>query len=250
MTFDPFGDFETAGYLRNVAGEKDPDIVEGMEQVSVETGLDEAFRHLQSMKPIQYKHVLEVHRILFNAVYPWAGQDRATTTPEKSITRGTAEFARPSDIKLAVDHALQLGNDPERMAAQPGKVMGLLAFGHPFLDGNGRTIMLTHSVLGERAGISIDWASTDKHDYLTALAAEIDDPRVGHLDSYLARFIAKPVGMDDLVTQLKGVKGLNDKSEGDKATSLDDPDMRERYRQTALKYKEIFNDETSVDGKE
>lgn len=31
MTFDPFGDFETQGYLRNLAKEKDPDIVRRLE---------------------------------------------------------------------------------------------------------------------------------------------------------------------------------------------------------------------------
>jgi cell filamentation protein len=32
VTFDPFGDFETQGYLRNLAKEKDPDIVRRLEQ--------------------------------------------------------------------------------------------------------------------------------------------------------------------------------------------------------------------------
>lgn len=31
MTFDPFGDFETRGYLRNFAGEKNPEFVKRLE---------------------------------------------------------------------------------------------------------------------------------------------------------------------------------------------------------------------------
>ena len=34
MTFDPFNDFETRGYLHNVFGEKDPAIVKRLEHSS------------------------------------------------------------------------------------------------------------------------------------------------------------------------------------------------------------------------
>ena len=54
MTFDPFGDFETQGYLRNLA----------------------------KVKRLTYIGLLETHRILFEAVYPWAGQDRGKTAPD------------------------------------------------------------------------------------------------------------------------------------------------------------------------
>lgn len=46
MTFDPFGDFETRGYLRNFASEKDLNIVRRLEHTSFVTGLDQAFQQL------------------------------------------------------------------------------------------------------------------------------------------------------------------------------------------------------------
>jgi fido (protein-threonine AMPylation protein) len=46
------------------------------------------------------------------------------------------------------------------MKARPGQIMGYLAYGHPFLDGYGRTIMTVHSALAQRAGFSIDWTAT------------------------------------------------------------------------------------------
>jgi cell filamentation protein len=55
------------------------------------------------------------------------------------------------------------------MKAKPGEIIGYLAYGHPFLDGNGRTIMTVHSVLAQRAGFSIDWSATKKDAYLDAL---------------------------------------------------------------------------------
>jgi hypothetical protein len=41
VTFDPFGDFATEGYLRNFEKEKDLAIVKRAENASFTTGLDE-----------------------------------------------------------------------------------------------------------------------------------------------------------------------------------------------------------------
>jgi cell filamentation protein len=170
VTFDPFGDFATRGYLRNSQKEKDPAIVRRLEHSSFMTGIDDAFAQLAKKKPLIYADVLSTHRILFDAVYPWAGQDRTTTSPDIAVSRGGVLFAHTNYIQNAVIHALKLGNDPKTMLAKPGEVMGYLAHGHPFLDGNGRTIMVIHAVLAQRAGFSIDWAATDKNAFLEALA--------------------------------------------------------------------------------
>lgn len=44
--FDPFKDFEQAGYLRNRYGEKDPKIVQELEHQLFRAGLGEALTHL------------------------------------------------------------------------------------------------------------------------------------------------------------------------------------------------------------
>jgi cell filamentation protein len=46
VTFDPFGDFKTQGYLRNLAKEKDPEIVRRLEHTSFTTGIDAVFERL------------------------------------------------------------------------------------------------------------------------------------------------------------------------------------------------------------
>jgi fido (protein-threonine AMPylation protein) len=79
VTFDPFGDFATEGYLRNFEKEKDLAIVKRAENASFTTGLDEAFGHLAGSEVLSYNDVLKTHDILFGAVYPWAGQDRTQT---------------------------------------------------------------------------------------------------------------------------------------------------------------------------
>jgi hypothetical protein len=51
VTFDPFGDFETRGYLRNFANEKDIEIVRRLEHTSFTTGIDAAIAHLVKLSP-------------------------------------------------------------------------------------------------------------------------------------------------------------------------------------------------------
>jgi cell filamentation protein len=238
VTFDPFGDFETQGHLRNVAKEKDPEIVRHLEHAAFLTGIDAALERLAKIKQLSYSDLLETHRILFEAVYPWAGQDRRTTAPDRAISRGSVLFAHPDDIQLAANHALTHGQDKEFMKAKPGRVMGYLAYAHPFLDGNGRTIMLVHALLAQRAGFSIDWAATDKADYLSALTQELDDPDKGHLDAYLKPFIreAIPEGrLAEEIVQAPGLDGTDEQNEVLGKTS--DPALKTRYEQQRLKRK-------------
>lgn len=235
MTFDPFGDFEARGYLRNLAQEKDPAIVRRLEHASFTTGLDEAFAQLVEKNPLTYADVLSTHKILFEAVYPWAGQDRAATSPDIAVSRGGVLFAHPKFIQNAVEHALTLGSDPKTMRARPGEVMGYLAHGHPFLDGNGRTIMVIHAVLAHRAGFSIDWAATDKTAYLTALTQELDNPGKGMLEGYLEPYVRAPVAkLSDHVSATKGLDGVAlgiDTVPG----RNDDPAVQAQYEQQRLK---------------
>jgi len=101
VTFDPIGDSETRGYLRNVARTKDSKIVRQMEHASFTTGLDTAFAKLASQKQLSYGDVLDTHKTLFGAVYPWAGQDRLTTAPRLVVSKGNdrskISFAYPQD---------------------------------------------------------------------------------------------------------------------------------------------------------
>jgi cell filamentation protein len=58
VTFDPFGDFATKGYLRNIAGEKDRAIVRRMEHAAFTTGPEPAFEALSERKKLTYDDVL------------------------------------------------------------------------------------------------------------------------------------------------------------------------------------------------
>jgi cell filamentation protein len=234
MTFDPFDDFETRGYLRNLLGEKDPAIIKHLEHSSFIAGIPEAFKYLSSMQKLSYRDVLHTHKLLFGDMYPWAGQDRAQTSPDIAVSKGRVLFAHPNDARAAVEYALKVGSDKSFMAAKPGEVMGYLAYGHPFLDGNGRTIMVIHTELAQRAGISIEWAATSKIEYLTALTQEIETPGAGHLDAYLKPFLREAVGVAQLVGHVVSARGLEGRSaEPAEDTKIlgkvSDPELQARY---------------------
>jgi cell filamentation protein len=235
VTFDPFADFETQGYLRNFAKEKDLEIVRRLEHTSFASGLPEAFARLAEANIIQYDHVLDTHRILFDAIYPWAGEDRTQTAPDLAVSKAGVLFAHPQDIRPAIDYALMHGQDRAFMSAKAGEVMGYLAYAHPFLDGNGRTIMVIHSVLAQRAGFSIDWARTDKTEYLLALTRELETPAKGILDRYLQPFTARPIAYErlgDMVLQTPGLAGMGDANIVLGNTS--DPALHARYEQQRM----------------
>jgi cell filamentation protein len=207
--FDPFGDFATAGYLRNVAAEKDLEIVKRVEHDVFTANLQDAFDHLAAQPVITYGDFLKVHQILFGAFYPWAGRDRWETTPDSAILKGDTYFCHPAHSRLAVEEGLRLGQDRATMRGAHGTVMGFFAYGHPFLDGNGRTMLVVHAELCHRAGFSIDWARTSKNDYLRALSAEIATPAKGILDRYLHGFVESGRRREHWSAAIHAINGLN-----------------------------------------
>jgi cell filamentation protein len=241
VTFDPFGDFATEGYLRNFEKEKDLAIIKRAEHASFVTGLDEAFAYLAKSKVLAYEDVLKVHGILFGAVYPWAGQDRTQTAPKLTIKKGTVIFANASEIIAAVEFALRKGQDKDYMKARPGQIMGYLAYAHPFLDGNGRAIMTVHSVMAQRAGFGIDWSSMKKETYLDALTREIENPSQGHLDAYLKTLMRDPVTHEQLAIAVVQAPGLDGSVQGAELNEVlgdaDEPTVKAQYEAMLIKRK-------------
>jgi cell filamentation protein len=64
VTFDPFGDFESRGYLRNFASLKDISQVKDLEYASFQGNLSRAINALADIDFIEYKHVLAIHTAL------------------------------------------------------------------------------------------------------------------------------------------------------------------------------------------
>ncbi|MDQ0123121.1 cell filamentation protein [Pseudomonas lini] len=237
MIFDPFGDFETAGYLQNSLQLKDPTEVKESEHLSFESSIEDALAYLAEKKSIDYRTVLKVHEILFSDFYHWAGKDRNELVPHLALFKGSHDnphstaFERPDFIRMSVDYALELAADKKRFKNRPGEVMGQLAFAHPFLDGNGRTILLVFMELCYRARFAIDWSRTSKDDYLRKLGDEIREPSNGHLDNYLKPFVVEISSRDQWPETISGIRGLDglDK-EGITYENLDNPEVQQIYK--------------------
>lgn len=219
-----------------------------MEHLAFSSNLQPALDMLAKAPEITYSTVLLIHKTLFADIYPWAGQDRLATAPDKVISKGDiddplhTQFVMPVDIRLAFDYGLNMAADAEKMRAKVGAIMGAFAYAHPFLDGNGRSILLVHMELCFRAGFSIAWASTCKADYLQALSKEIDSPNKGYLDSYLSKFIVRAQDRDGWFDQILSIQGLDgglnmDILDDDMyvAGRTDDPKMIDQYKVQAAK---------------
>lgn len=208
--FDPFGDYDEKGYLRNHAGVKDKALVSRLEHVSFSRNIERALKTLEASQSITHEEIKETHRILFSDVYPWAGKDRSQNAANLHITKGDVEFQLAPYVPHGVDHALKGAADFKSFRENPGKLIGELAYAHPFLEGNGRVITAVASELSRRAGFHIAWEKTSKQDYLTALTKELDDPKAGHLTRYLQPFIQdSALGIGEASQTLTTLPGLS-----------------------------------------
>ena len=229
--FDPFGDYASRGYLRNTAGEKDLEIIKIAEHELFRAQLPSALDFLAQCKRIEYADFLEVHRILFSALYPWAGRDRNALLPDRSISKGDVYFCHPKDCQRPIEEGLSFAQEKQQIAIRPGFIMGMFAYGHPFLDGNGRAVLLVHAELCFRANMSIDWIETDKTAYLEALTREIEDPHAGALDKYLHAFVRAKILRDrwlESISMLPGLDGVNMGT--DSSAHYIDPAVTESYQ--------------------
>jgi cell filamentation protein len=68
---------------------------------------------LAKREELGYGDVLQTHKTLFEAVYPWAGQGRTQAAPLLTIKKGPVIFANPPEIRRAVEFGLHLGQNKE-----------------------------------------------------------------------------------------------------------------------------------------
>ncbi len=236
--FNPFGDFEDRGYLRNTLKEKDLDVIKELEHAIFRAKLEEALTTLEAVKgPITYAHFLNVHKILFGNLYEWAGKDRSDLGVAGLVNKGSVQFEAAGNIKRAMTHALAHGNDKSKMSTEPGYVMGMMAWAHPFLDGNGRTMLLVHVELCHRAGFAIDWTQSKKSDYLEALTRELNQPGNRDLDKYMLDRKCAPISRDEwhqILHDMPGLDGLEELGPSE-SYSADDPVAQAKYQEAAAR---------------
>ena len=109
--FDPFGDFESRGYLRNTFCEKDRRIVQRLEHAAYLAQIYDLVGTLRREKSIRYRTILNIHCQIFSSIYPWAGRDRSEHLCAIGKAGFDKLFAHPRDVQRASEHALSLASD-------------------------------------------------------------------------------------------------------------------------------------------
>jgi cell filamentation protein len=188
---DPFGDYETAGYLRNIYRKKNLRLIGHLETAAFEQEVLSTVRFLRRLPTLQYRRLTKTRHRLFNALYPWAGQDRSITAPDIAIAKGGYSnlFAHPADCQRAAEYALVHGQDASYLRAHPGEGFGYLAHAHPFLEGNGRTILTIFAELTRRSGFYVEWELVDKTQFLETLTRELLGPGNSIMDGLVLQYV-------------------------------------------------------------
>lgn len=120
------------------------------------------------------QHLKQIHKVLFQDVYDWAGQFRTVNISKGGNLFGAAQF-----IEMALGGILEklpaedfLRNlDRETFATRCGWYFSEINAIHPFREGNGRTQREFLRQLASKAGFSLDWRLVDR-DTMTAASRE------------------------------------------------------------------------------
>ena len=143
---DPFGDRATRGHLRNRIGTADPAEIARIEAKTFAANILPALETLEASRTITYRDVLAVHQRLFSTVYLWAGQDRAALLSENTEISYIPAFSpAPGNAQLQHGNRARHGSStlPIDAGAAPARYSAGLAQAHPFLEGNGRAVMVS-----------------------------------------------------------------------------------------------------------
>lgn len=125
------------------------------------------------------KHLQQIHKYIFQDVYPFAGELR-----EENIAKGSFQFAHATFLK---DQASELfkqlkeenhlkGLKIEEFSNRSAHYLAEVNVLHPFREGNGRTQREFIRCLALSNGYSLDWKLQRKEDVFNASVKSVLDP--------------------------------------------------------------------------
>ena len=122
-----------------------------------------------------YEALADIHRYLFDEVYPFAGKLR-----EVNIAKGNFRFAPVMYLKAALEHIEKM---PQTTFDEIVEKYVEINVAHPFREGNGRSTRIwLDLILKKELGRVIDWSLVDKDDYLLAMErSPVKDIEIKHL---------------------------------------------------------------------
>lgn len=117
---------------------------------------------IESFEVGTFKGLSQIHKYLFQDVYPFAGKLR-----DKNIAKGNFRFAPLLYITQALEQIDKMPEDNFNHIIEKYVEMNIA---HPFREGNGRSTRLwLDQILKHNMKMVIDWNAIDKEEYLTAM---------------------------------------------------------------------------------
>lgn len=150
---------------------------------------------LDKLPPGTFKTLSEIHRVLFEDIYYFAG-----TLRKENISKGTFRFAPIMYLETSLE---SIDNMPQSTVDEIIEKYVEMNIAHPFREGNGRSmrIWLDHILKKEVAQV-IDWSRVDKDDYLMAMErSPIKDIEI--------KFILKNALTDKINDREMYIKGID-----------------------------------------
>jgi len=113
----------------------------------------------------------EIHRIVFDSLYEWAGEFRSIPIAKYEDVLGgdTVRYAHPNQIKKELDETvkeitkLKKSTDKKELVFKLVRIAAKIWQTHPFREGNTRAVISFIVLLSERLGIEINHALFEKH---------------------------------------------------------------------------------------
>ncbi|MBP1546858.1 MAG: Fic family protein [Oscillospiraceae bacterium] len=141
-----------------------------------------------------FKALSEIHRILFEDIYEFAGKLRS-----ENIAKGSFRFASAMYLESAVSTIEKM---PQTTFDEIIEKYVEMNIAHPFREGNGRSGRIWLDLMLKRSlGKVIDWSAVNKEDYLFAMErSPVRDTEIKHILS-----LALTDKINDRETYMKGI---------------------------------------------
>jgi cell filamentation protein len=174
--------------LRNIPDFRDEAALEAFEVEMVALRTEEGVPE-GSLSPAHYR---DLHRHMFQDVYPWAGNYRIIRTG-----KGGNWFCFPENIDQQMATLFeqldtpnfQPGSDAYHFIPALAHFIGDLNAIHPFREGNGRTQLIFLRLLGQKAGHLFRMEAIEADEFLAAMIASFGgnmDALIDELERMLA----------------------------------------------------------------
>lgn len=117
---------------------------------------------LDRLTPGTFAALQEIHRVLFDEIYDFAGKVRTV-----NLAKGNFRFAPVMYLRPALAHIDEMPQSSFEEIVEKYVEMNIA---HPFREGNGRSTRIwLDCILKHELGLVVDWSRVDKEDYLLAM---------------------------------------------------------------------------------